>query len=301
MNRRVAFPFLTLSEAAVNVEPWSFSLNGGDWETLGDFLPDWDAASTLRIRRTVRLEPVIAADDLGIPAESLRLSIGVRLGTGPGHLPRLILPREYRKLAVGAWREEFEIRVPSDQLSLVLDIQTQVMLATSPEDYEPLSPRRAASRLWSDTQRVLLEGEEPRFPMEVAGSGELLGWVPGGTAPWYLYWSPGDWNRDFYGAARLFVNGEQPDFIRRIEEQDAPTLQALLADVMGQICERLVSDPEADEIMQEAEPGSLGAQATAWLRVIWPGQDATFIHRVLEERPGTFRAAFLELAEVTGD
>ena len=298
MNRRIAFPFLTLSDAAVKAYPWSLSLNGGSWQTAGDFVADWDSASEIRIRRTVGIDPDIAADDLGVTAGTLRLALGVRVGTGPGRLPRLILLRESRGLKLGTWQEEFDITVSGDRLSLVLDVQTQVMLAVSPNDCEPLSPRRVASRLWSDTLRVLLEGEEPRFPMEVADFRALLGNAPAAAAPWFLHWSPRDWNRDFHGAARLYLNVVQSDFIKRMEEQDGPTLQVLLADVMGQICERLVTDPEADEIMSGAEPASLGAQGTAWLGRIWPGKDATFIRSVLEQRPGRFRAAFLEMAEL---
>ena len=172
-------------------------------------------------------------------------------------------------------------------------MQTQVLLAAVPADGGELSARRVASRLWSDTQRILLEGEEPRFPMEVADFRALLGNAPAAAAPWLK-----DWNRDFHGAARLYLNGDQSDFIKRIEEQDGPTLQVLLAEVMGQICERLINDPEADDVMSGAEPGSLGAQATSWLDTIWPGKDAAFVRSVLEQLPGQFRAAFLELAEL---
>ena len=298
MNQRIAFPFLTLSESAVIADPWTFSLDGTEWTTLGNFLPDLDSASKLRIRRTVALEPLKVADDLGAPLESLRLAAGVRVGTGPGRLPRLILWREYRELAEETWQTEFEIGLFGHQLSLVLDVQTQISLATAHENAGPLSPKLPASRLWSDPVRVLLEGEEPRFPMEVAEFRELLGSGAAATAPWYLHWSPRDWSRDFQGAARLYINSDQSDFISRIEDQDAATLQLLLADVMGQICERLVCDPEANEIMSEAARGSLGAQAAAWLNGIWPKKDAIFIRSLLEQRPGLFRAAFLELAEL---
>ena len=298
MNRRIAFPFLTLSDAAVQSEPWHLSLNGGDFKPAGDFVPDWDAASEIRIRRSLGIEPRIAADDLGINVGNLRLAVGVRIGTGSGRLPRLILLRECRRLRPGRWREGFELLVPGDRLSLVIDVQTQVLLAGTPVDCGVLSPRRVANRLWSDTLRVLLEGEEPRFPMEVANFRTLLGNAPAAGAPWFFHWSPRDWNRDFHGAARLYLNADKPDFIKRIEEQDGPTLQVLLADVMGQICERLINDPEADDVMSEAEPGSLGAQATSWLGRIWPGKDAAFVRSILEQRPGRFRAAFLEIAEL---
>ena len=298
MNRRIAFPFLTLSDAAVQSEPWHISLNGGDFKQAGRFVADWDAASEIRIRRSLEIEPHIAADDLGITVGNLRLALGVRIGTGSGRLPRLILLRDCRRLRPGKWREVFDLQVPGDRLSLVLDIQTLVLLATTPADPGVLSPRRVASRLWSDTLRVLLEGEEPRFPMEVADFRTLLGNAPAAAAPWFLHWSPRDWNRDFHGAARLYLNADTPDFIKRIEEQDGPTLQVLLADVMGQVCERLINDPEADDVMSGAEPRSLGAQATSWLRRIWPGKDATFVRSVLEQQPGRFRAAFLEIAEL---
>ena len=298
MNRRIAFPFLTLSDAAVAADPWRLSLDGGSWQAAGDFIQDWDYASEIRIRRTLTIDPRIAADDLGVSVGSLRLAIGVRAGTGPGRLPRLILSRECRGLGPDRWQEEFDIRVPGDRLSLVLDVQTHIVLANPPNDFGPLSPRRVKCRLWSDTLRVLIEGEEPRFPMEVADFRLLLGDVPAAAAPWFLHWSPGDWSRDFHGAARLYLNRDRPDFIERVEEQDGPTLQVLLAEVIGQVCERLVSDQDADEIMSESEPESLGGQATAWLRRIWPGKDAAFIRSVLEQQPGRFRAAVLEMAEL---
>lgn len=298
MNRRVALPFLTLSDAAVDATPWSFSLNNGEWQLAGDFLQDWDPASVIQLRRTVRLDPRIAGDDLGITPSDLRLFLGIRVGTGPGRLPRLILVRECRELAEGNWQEEFEFRVTGRQLSTVLDVLTQFTLAVNAGEHSSLSPQRVGDRLWSDALRVRLEGEEPRFPIEIADLGTLLGNTTAVSAPWYLHWSPRDWNRDFHGAARLYLNTGCTEFIRRIEDQDRPTLQVLLAEVMGQICERLVLEPEAGEIMDVSEPGSLGAQATAWLKKAWPGRDLSFIRSVLENRPGTFRAAFLALAEL---
>ena len=298
MNRHLAFPFLTLSDTAVEAGPWSLSLNGGEWSLAGDYLPDWDAASIIGLRRAVRVDPAIAAEDLGVGSESLRLSLGVRIGTGAGRLPRMILERHHRELKPGAWQEHFEFDVPGERLSLVLDVQSQVMLSGPLEGGRPLSPRRTADRLWADSLRIRLEGEEPRFPIEIVDMRTLLGNSMSASTPWYLQWSPLDWNRDFHGAVRLYLNGEQKDFIERVERHDGPTLQVLLADIMSQICERLLLDHEAEEILAAADPGSLGAQATAWLQTAWPGKDAAFIRSVLDSHPGTFRAVFLSLAEL---
>lgn len=298
MNRRFAFPFLTLSDSAVEAGPWCWSLNGGEWAPANDYLPDWDAASVIGLRRTVSVDPAIAADDLGVSADSLRLSLGVRIGTGAGRLPRLILERHRRALKPGTWQEQFDLEIAGEGLSLVLDVHSQVVLSGPVENGGPLSPHRNGDRLWADSLRIRLEGEEPRFPIEIVDMRTLLGNSTEASTPWYLQWSPLDWNRDFHGAARLYLNSEQADFIERVEQHDLPTLQVLLADIMSQICGRLLMDPETEEILAHAEPGSLGAQATGWLQKAWPEKDTAFIRSELDSHPGRFRAAFLSLAEL---
>ena len=297
MNRRVAFPFLTLSDAAVDFAPWFCSLDGRNWNPAGDFLSDWDAASTVRFRRTLKYDPLVAANDLDVAEDSLRLSLVVRAGTGAGRLPRQILFRKTERLSTVPAELTTSLEVPGEGLSLVLDLHTQVVLAAPPKECSPLSPHQVGDRLWSDTLRMRLEGEEPRFPIEVADMRLLLGSAVAASAPWHLHWSPLDWNRDFHGAVRLYLNRDHADLIERVEQQDRLTLQVLLADVMSQMCERLLVDPEAWEIMSQAEPGSLGAQTVGWLHKLWPGKDMGSIRRVLCSQPGRFRAAFLALAD----
>ena len=298
MDRRFAFPFLTLSDTAVEATPWSWSLNGGEWSSAEDYLPDWDATSVIGLRRTVSVDPAIASDDLGLSADRLRLSVGIRIGTGAGRLPRLVLERHCSRLQPSTWQKQFDLEVAGERLSLVLDVQSQVVLSGPAEDGGPLSPNRNADRLWADSLRIRLEGEEPRFPIEIVDMRTLLGNSTPASAPWYLQWSPLDWNRDFHGATRLYLNSEHAEFIERVEQHDGPTLQVLLADIMSQICGRLVMEPEAEEILAHAEPGSLGSQATAWLQKAWPQKSAAFIRSVFDSQPGKFRAAFLSLAEL---
>lgn len=300
MRRRVAYPFLTLSETAIEAPPWRISLNGGDFAVIGDYLPDWDMASTIRIQREMRIEERVAADDLRLDPEEICFAVGVRLGTGSGRLPRYIVQAEQQKLDSGRSSAVFDIELEGNQLSSVLDIFTEVTLASVPRERSPLSPSRVGDRLWDDRCRVRLEGEEARFPIEVAdfSSPVLLGGSLASTAPWYLYWSPLDWSRDFYGAIRLYLNSNHGDFVKNVEDEDNITLQAIMADVMGQVCERLLLDENAEEIISDAEPGSLGAQASTWLQHAWPGSDYKIIRTILENRPGKFRAAFLALAEL---
>lgn len=298
MKRTVAFPFLTLSDSAVDASPWEISLDGDQWEAAGTFLPDWDSSRDIHVRRTFRIDPTIAAADLALQPDELNLLAGIRVGTGQGRLPRLLVARHAGTLnhKHPAWR--FSGVVDASVLSLVLDLTSQIVLARKPEVPAPLSPSSAGDRLWSDVLRIQLEGEEPRFPIETADLGKMLGGTMASDAPWYLHWSPRDWNRDFYGAVRLYLNRDATEFIERIEAEDPQTLQLVLADIMSQVCERFIADD--DIALDDLEPGSLGTQAVTWLRKAWPDKDLGFVRSVLENRPGDFRAALVALAEPGG-
>lgn len=296
MRARVALPFFTLRESSVRTSPWELSFNGDDWTTHDEFVPDWDPASTLWFRRQVSVVVDSSASDLGIPSEELRLSLGVRLGTGQGRIPRTIVYREAHAVS-GPEPCELAFRVPGERLSALIDISTEIVLGVPPARGDQLAPSRSGDRLWQDRSRLRLEGEEPRFPIEVADLSKLLGNTLAASAPWYLHWSPRDWTRDFHGAMRLYLSVSEPEFVSKVEAQDPHILQALLGDVMGQVCERLVSDPSAAELIADAEPGTLAAQASAWLREAWPNRDVAHIRSVLEHGPGAFRSTLFALAE----
>lgn len=297
MNRRIAFPFLTLSNSTVSATAWEISLDGRDWTEADDHVADWDASTTIRMRRTISVGPELAVRDLGIPENQLQLAVAIRIGTGQGRLPRATLMRHRHTLDLASPSWEVEFPLAGRNLSTVLDLLTEIYLAASPVSPSSLAPRSAGDRLWADRVRLRLEGAEPRFPIEAADFATLLGETVAASAPWYLHWSPRDWDRDFHGAVRIYLNERATGVFERVENQDRPTLQALLAEVMGQICERLVLDPEAADLMERAEPWSLGAQAATWLRMAWPGRDVPFIRSVLENRPGVFRSTFLALAD----
>lgn len=143
-----------------------------------------------------------------------------------------------------------------------------------------------------------LEGGEPRFPVEVASFRKMFNNAPESRAPWYAHWPPGDWTRDFHGAVRLYINADNPEFVKQVEFGDPLTLQVILADIMGQIIERLVQEDEVDELLEGVEPGSLGAQAKLWINTAWPNKPVSIAKSTLENRPGYFRATMLMLAEL---
>lgn len=299
MNPRIALPFLTLSDDAILASSWSISLDGTEWMAGPERIDDWDAHTHLWLRRNLRVDPVAAAANLGLPPGDLQLRVTARVGTGKGRVPRHVLLDKTVPVDPATLEAQFEIQVSGEGLAMLLHLRTDVTLAAVPGTCGSLSPKAVGARVWFDTVQIQLEGDEPRFPIELVDLAELLADARGRQAPWYLHWSPRDWNRDFHGAVRLYVNTRTEEMCRRIEEQDRLTLQLLLAEAMSQICERLVLDGEANHLMAAPEPGSLAAQAVSWLDKAWPGKDMIFLRSVLETRPGIFRAGFLALAELS--
>ena len=88
----------------------------------GEFLPNWDSASGIRLRRAMRLNPELAASDPGIPVDQLAVAASVRIGTGQGRLPRLILSRTLRELRAENPSWEFDETIEGHHLSMLLDL-----------------------------------------------------------------------------------------------------------------------------------------------------------------------------------
>jgi hypothetical protein len=295
---RIAFPFLTLSDSAIAASTWFISHNGAASVPAEEYLQNWDPSSSIRLSRRIAIDPAIASEDLKIDTRELTLSVSVKVGTGQGRLPRLILARKTQILKKDLFSTEFDVEITGETLSTILDVSTRIILASPVSSTSPLSPTRIGDLLWSDRIKVRLEGEEPRFPIEIGDIQVLLGDAISASAPWYLHWSPRDWSRDFHGAIRLYLNSTHSELIERIEEEDPIIIQMLMADVMGQVCERLIMDPEVKEMFRSPEPGSLGAQAASWLKKAWPGKDTDFIRSIFENKPGIFRASFVALADM---
>ncbi len=300
MNQRIAFPFLVLSETAIQADPWLISLNDDEFMEAGDFLASWDSASTIRLQRSLNIDLDKASAQLQIPLDHLALVACVRVGTGAGSLPRLFVGVHHGSLDAPDGEIRFEFAVPNDQLSLVLDLFTDIVLARIPAEGSPLAPSHIGDRVWYETRQIRLEGTEPRFPIEVVQLDAMLRGKTAGDALWYLDWSTDDWHRDFHGAVRLYLSNRHPDFVELVERQDRRTLQSILADAMSQICERFVMEEDAVGLVRTADEGTLGKQAAYWLSLAWPGKAVKDVRSLLKYQPGEFRAAFLAVAELGG-
>jgi hypothetical protein len=289
VKRRSAAPFLQLS-AAVQAGPWMGDLDDRCPEPLGMMLADWEYGARLHLSRTLTIDGDLARRELDFGAPAA-LELMVEVGSGPGNLPRSIVQRHRVPLSVAGGSVRVDFAVPSGQLSSQLILRTAILLSAGSREAGRLSPLLAGSRLWSDVETVMLEGDDPRFPMEVTSFSRMFSNPLQAEASWYLRWNPAQLGRDFRGGVRLYLNGDDPDFIRRVQEQDVLTLQAMMGDVVSQICESGLHDPEFADLIEDADEGTMAAQVDYWLcRAFGSVAEA---RSAMEQRPGDFRAAIL--------
>ena len=262
------------------------------------WLADWDPSADIRLCRTLQVDWPVAASDVRLRKDDLRLSAIACAGTGPGRLPRRYVHKEEIPIERTDTLIEFEFVLPSRKLAGAIDVSTEIVLAEAPAWPDPLSPARTGDKVWFDRCRVALDAEALRFPMEIADLRNVLRHQPGANAPWYLDWSPHDWTRDLHGALRLYLNSRFEEVVTRVRDGDRLTLQAIMADVIGQVCERFVLATRRHEILDTWEDGTIGAQAQAWLESVWRGDDVGHWVSMLENDPGKFRAAILAFTDL---
>lgn len=296
---RIAFPFLTLDHTAVSPQPWSLLEDGVETPISDAWLPDWDAARDLRLRRLVTTDLDRAADLLSMQVDDGALELVIRIGTGTGNMPRRMLATSRQALSRLEPTVVVDKVVSGRDLSQRLFVESLVLLR-QPRDPSPLSPSRPGSKLWSDHLDLRLEGEEPRFPMEAISFIDRFAGRPEAYAPWLLHWTPGNLHRDFGGSVRLYLNSDRTDVTERLLAGDRATTQVVLADVMTQMISAAVRQIDFERVVAEADPCSIAGRAAFWIGLAFPGQDVAAIRSILDLRPSIFHAAILATADIVG-
>lgn len=301
MNPRVAFPFLTLPDEAVNLDGWMIGDPDQPLNTAGDILQNWDYARDLEVGVGISIDWNLASQALQLLPEELQLKLVLIVGTGAGTLPRR--QDRLRQLVVNRVSPSCRLSgvVPGQSLSGRLRLSLHVTLEGPCGDKGGLSPTTPGSRLWQCHHDVLIEdGGDSRFPVEAISFAQAFPGKPQQQAPWYLHWRPGMLQADFSACVRLYVNSDRPEVLSRFVEGDGPTLQAILGDVMSQMVEPVLDQEDLAEILADCDEGSVGRQIRNWLDHGFPGQDVSGIRAIRDQSPGTFRAAMLAASDMAG-
>ena len=295
---KIAYPFFTLGTDAVEATVWEFIEPDGTRVPLQKYLEDWDYLKDLRVQRTIRLNRDIASIQLGIKKSELDLRVIVRIGTGPGNLPRAWI-KSFEAQPNGADAEyAIDEVIPGNSVSNRVRLETSIVSAAAPEHADELAPQLEAAKVWGHEIDVLLEGTEPRFPMEAISFQKMFPGRPHASALWYLHWSPGAVHRDFGGAVRLYLNTDRQDFIERVIEGDPMLLQPMMAGVIVQITSSTLLLSDVEQLLEQSEDGSIGGYVKRWLALAFPDESVPSLQSKMKFRPGDFNAGILSAAEM---
>lgn len=299
---QIAFPFLTLGPHAIHADPWEVVDSDGTPALMQRFLTDWDYQRPITFRRTLRINREIAAENLGIqPSDISSLNPVLRIGTGPGNIPRSWIGTFPFSADKSGDTYHIEEAISGEQLSTRVKLETILVLETLSEKSSPLSPRLKCARVWTDETDVNLEGVESRFPVEsVSFSTQFAGQTHVGST-WYLYWNPARIHDEFAGTVRLFLNADNESFIERFTSADPLTLQSVMAGVMTQMAVGIIMQPDLHDQLPESEPGSVGYVVNHWLQMAFPDDSIASISSRLRTRPSFFHACMLAAADLQGD
>lgn len=297
---QIAYPFLTLGQEAIDSTVWEHVREDGKTEPLSTFMEDWDYLQDIRVSRTVTVNQKIAALQLGIPPKYLDLKLFLTVRTGSGSVPRRILETVHVKSSNVSSVYIVNHRVSGTDLSSRLKLDLVLMLNSEPEQHDVLSPKKVSAKVWSNEFNCILEGEEPRFPMETVSFKSLFAGRAEAMAPWYLHWSPGAVDRDFSSAVRLYINSDLQAFHERLLDGDPLVLQSLMGSVMGQVIINTIGMPDIEEMLDCAEDGTIGSYVKRWLALAFPEDTVELIRKKLKYRPGDFHASLLAAASMEG-
>ncbi|MBK4995216.1 hypothetical protein IAE39_003390 [Pseudomonas sp. S37] len=297
--RRVALPFLTLSDDSVVLSDWTIGEPGEPRFPLGEILEDWDYEKDLEVGVDITIDLDQAALDLALDATSLKLAAVLVVGTGAGSLPRVTHNACIKILDRDETSVRLETALAGHTLSSQLYLEVRILLDGPTASGNQLSPRFKGAKLWHTDLRVLIEDSGgSRFPIELTSFTDSFQGMPEQNAPWYVQWDPSNFHADFGGNVRLYVNADIEEIAQRFVDGDRLLLQAIVADVMTQMITTALDQENEDDFLVSFEEGSIGQQTRIWIETAFSGQNRQSISVLRRSYPGRFHASILAAAEL---
>ncbi|MGY1703560.1 hypothetical protein ACI79C_03225 [Geodermatophilus sp. SYSU D00697] len=292
------FPFLRPPDDVVTAGPWSRLTPDGS-ELLPDTLLDWDYSTTLSLHRPTSVDGLRLRRLSGL-TEDAEVDLSVQWHATSSLLRglawRMPLPAE------DGFEAPIDFRLPGDDLGGTLELITNITLRTPGSGRSRAAASRPGSVLWSDRQRVLLEGENTLFPIATADFHDLP--YPTG-AGWYLHIDE-DLDGAALGSILLLVNERHEVVMRAVEAAGSPTeadrrvLSVLRADVLRLLVERALTDEDLKE-ETDYSVGSLGALLTTVVRNAFPAFSMEALRRERQTAPALFGSRLQETSQLLVD
>ncbi|MCC6190311.1 MAG: hypothetical protein IT318_14865 [Anaerolineales bacterium] len=197
-------PYFTSHLERVTVDSWQLQL-GGTLEPMPAFLPNWDPGVTLSTSTSITADVPGIFEDCALGPDA-RLRAGLRWYS-PGTGLRGTGSHVDLALTDGTLTSLLSAEIEGTQLASSLELAVCLILLQPGLNPGPFTARRPGTLLYlqEPRQRLLLEGEGGRFPVELIDFSIGRTVLPD-NAGWVLVWDPEDLHQPVLGSVRLYVN-----------------------------------------------------------------------------------------------
>ncbi|UWM84950.1 hypothetical protein [Rhizobium sp. SRDI969] len=283
----IAYPYLRIEDAEVLTSPWAYKEE--DRRTLGNYLPDWDYASEIRLHRKITVDVPRIAKRFGVSEAELRLRLVITVGTGGAREDRHRRVYWAHDIARDEADHEVEFSLDGLDISQRIRLRTDLLYSAPGAGGSILAPKRTGLSLWDDEMLVRVEPEEARFPVEAVSFSQHF--PDTRNAMWRLEWSPADLTEDFTGSFRVFINDDFPDFVSKMSAGEITTVGLVKAAVRVQVTRGALSHNGLEDALKEESQVSIASAVQRWLTAAFPGESIATIRQIADHNPALFDAA----------
>ena len=227
--------------SAPDKHPWSVIIDDIPHQ-LPDGMPSWDYQKDLILSRELNLDSASIRRDTGL-GDDARIVISVTCECKESFFRELVWKQE-----IGNGDDEwFEIQctLPGKRLTSKIQLHTRLLLDEEvPRD--SLTAWRKGSILHEEVHRQPLHGRSPRFPTSEVDFTKVP--LIHDEACWFLRIGGVDLNTPLSQGFQLYLNSERREFIEKLRDNDSLVTSVLNADVVRQMLEHALSNPEFDPL-----------------------------------------------------
>lgn len=279
-------PFLEAVGDEVAAGKWL--MEGGT--EVPSLLVDWDPVTPIALyRRIVVAGPAITESCSLAPTTTCSLgctweSTATRL-RGRGTSRPVDLESEGREVTL-------DLEVAGRCLGGTLNLRTYLVVL-DPHPAGPLGATQPGEIIWTDRKRVVLEGDDSRFPVNVVDFSEVPTLQSG--AGWMLSWQSGDFREPFGASLRLLVNRGHVDIRDAVETgSDSEAADAIRRSIRIDTARTLVGyGLGSDEFIEDAagyQEGTVGRAIVDLIVRVFGSLDVGAVRAMRDAQPGEFEA-----------
>lgn len=269
-------------------------LSPGGWCTedgteVPRLLVDWDPVTQISLHRNLVVSGPEIADNCALEPSTECVLGCTWEGTatrlrGRGTIQQFNLKDERRGTVA--------VDIPGRLLGGILNVRT-FLAVVDPRPSGALGAARPGEILWTDRKRVVLEGDDSRFPVNVIDFSDAA--MLQSAAGWMLTWQSREFEEPFGASMRLLVNSGEPgvrDAVVTGSESDAADVirRSIRIDTARTLLGYGLGSDEFIEAATDYEEGTVGRAIADLIARIFGSLDAGAVRAMRDEQPGEFDA-----------